>query len=468
MNRHYFNTKGRISALITEYEEMSQKGMVCFYEESVFMQLIDFYERTQDWHKALNVTNDAITRHAMSANLQLRKAQLLMSQHCLDEAYAALELAQKCAPLNLTIRFVKVDILSLKGKHESALTLLHHMKKNCDNETLADVFVYEAGIFESLRQYRRMFKALCEALTLVPTHEEAAQSMVAAVSHLGNYKDSIAFNEYLLDRDPYLKWAWYHLGFALAEVNRVSDAIEAYEFACALDENFEQAYQDCARLLLDGKQYAAALNYYLHLLSRTTDDIAHTLLQIGICYTHLGDHRKGYAFYLEALEMDPNCWETHFRIGAFHASLGCWKEAIKWYRKAMYREDEREEIYAAMGEAYFQLKKYQKGKEYFAKATEIAPECLEYWLEPAAFLMDSGRTAAAMEILEEAELNIPLTAIQYAKIACLYASGRRAEASYLLGDLLAIDFEPHTTLFRMSPILELDMNIQKIIDLFKK
>ncbi|MEO0044533.1 MAG: hypothetical protein RL329_3981 [Bacteroidota bacterium] len=468
MNRHYFNTKGSISALITEYEEMSQKGVVCFYEESVFMQLIDFYEYSKQWIKALTVTNYAITRHEASANLLMRKAQLLVSQDCLDEAFAALEIAQKRAPLNWNIRFAKADILSLKGEHKCALILLHHMKKNCDNETLADVFVYEAGIFENLRQYRRMFKALCEALTLVPTHEDAAHQMIAAVSHLGNFKESIAFNEYLLDRDPYLKWAWFNLGYALAATNRVNDAIEAYEFACSLDEDFEQAYQECAQLLVDKQQYAAALNYYLHILSRTTTEIAQTLLQVGVCYTQLGDHRKGYAFYLEALEMDPNCWETHYRIGAFHASLGCWKEAIKCYRKALYREDEREEIYAAMGEAYFQLKKYQKGIFYFAKATEIAPDLVEYWLEPAAFLMDSGRTSAAMEILETAEMNIPDIEIQYAKIACMYSSGRRAEAAYLLGELLVVDFEPHTTLFRMSPILELDMSIQKMIDLFKK
>ena len=78
--------------------------------------------------------------------------------------------------------------------------------------------------------------------------------------------------------------------------------------------------------------------------------------------------------------------EVYFHIGECFAREHKWKSAINAYQKALSIEDKREEYFAAIAEAYYQVEDFEKLlSSIFEKAINIVPEELQYWLQYASF-----------------------------------------------------------------------------------
>ena len=307
-----------------------------------------------------------------------------------------------------------------------------------------------------------MFFALKAALLENPKHNEALERLWLCVELSRNYEESIILHEEILDKDPYSYIAWYNLGHANAYLGNYSEAIEAFELAFVIKEDFEFAYRDCAELCFEIKLYRKALKYYQEILEHFEPD-SELLLRIGQCYQFLNSTNTARTFYMRALKLDPLNDEVFFHIGLCYALEEKWKSAIKSYEKAIRIEDKQEEYLAALAAAYYAINEATKAEKYWKKAIGVAPEQSAYWVQLARFLMQSDRGEEALAFLEEAEHFSAGSDLMYCRIACLFATGKRQEAIYWLGEALHEDFEMHRALFELLPELERDIDVINLI-----
>ncbi|MCB0606829.1 MAG: tetratricopeptide repeat protein [Lewinellaceae bacterium] len=456
------NRDDALNNLVAEYENISKQGLAVFLDEKAYQQLIDYYESEGLPEKALEVAGRAIQHYSFSVDFYLRQANLLIETHREHEALNVLEHAANFSPGELEIELLRAEAFIYLDQTDTALAILDACKAGAEGHDLSDILLVEAVLFEQEEAYERMFISLRAALDLWPENEEALEKMWLATELSKQYEESVRFHETLLEDYPYAYLAWYNLAHAHACLGNYDEAIEAYEFAFSINDQFEFAYRDCAELCFELQQYGKALRLYLE-MQEQFDPEGETLLRIGQCFQHLGKYEEAKEYFVKAIHIDPMDDEAHFCLGQCWAEKGNWKSAIRCYQKAIHIEDGREEYYLGMAEALEQTGDLTGAAFYFKASLEIAPEEKDLWLRYITFLLDTGQFEEALKCSEEA-ITFDLGAeLIYSQAACLLRLGRRQEALYWLGEALLEDYEAHGVLFSLVPALTVDPDVANLI-----
>jgi tetratricopeptide (TPR) repeat protein len=284
---------------------------------------------------------------------------------------------------------------------------------------------------------------------------------------LGNYEESILFYEEIIDRDPYSWQIWYNYGHALACLERYLPAADAFEYACIIHEENEHAWRDQAEMRLQLGQTDRAVDCLLTALDKAETRDPELLTRLGEAYEKHGQHDQARKTLREALALDPGHDEAHFRLGCLLLLQEKLESAVYHLETAIDIQNEREEYYVALAEAYFQQGFLAQAEMCLHRALELAPEQSSYWLQYASFLLQNGSLEEALDILDSAISQQRSPQLDYARIACLFRLGKRQEACQSLCLQLAEDYNAHQTLFELAPELSSDPDVISLVRAFR-
>ena len=474
MKRQNYNKQQTLNELILKYEDMSQKEAVVFYEEAVFLDIVNYYQNTKKIESALSAVETALAQHNYSAGLYYKKAELLsLYSHnplFLKDALAAIEKAESLSPQTLGIKLLKSQLFGWKGAFEEAFEVFHEIRTFLpvsSTQELSDTYYCEGLLYERQQDYESMFEVWKEALLLNPRHEDVFSRIRLCVEFSDKYKESIELFNYLIDQDPYSHLAWFHLGLAKSIVGEREEALEAFEFAYIIDKTFKWAYKERGEILLDSKKYAEALDCYLEALDHIMPD-GDLLYHIGLCYQYQGNIDAAIDLFQKAADIDPYNDEVYFSMGECMSALEKWSNAIPYFKQAIGLDNRREEYYAALGSVYYKLEKYDRAYQCFDKAAVLAPEQTTIWVQFASFLFNVGYYEEALEILDDGERHAVGEELSYCKVACLYKVGKDKEAISVLANALTEDYDKHELLFKYVPELVDNSTYSSVIKYYKE
>ena len=114
---------------------------------------------------------------------------------------------------------------------------------------------------------------------------------------------------------------------------------------------------------------------------RLDPDLAEAHFRLGIGYESLGKREEAEAEYKKALEAykkyfeeNENDPEAHYNLGQIYANLGNYSEAIRQYREATKLKENDPDIYYDLGVAHTKLAQYDAAAVAFSKSLEIDPD----------------------------------------------------------------------------------------------
>ncbi|MEM9887860.1 MAG: tetratricopeptide repeat protein [Bacteroidota bacterium] len=460
MNFKEFDHSTALSHLVSQYETTTKNGDPAFFEEDSFHRLVDYYEKEGKSKRALETIDHAIHCHQFSGNLYLRKALLLIQANRGEQALDVLEEAEIITPNELEISILQAKAFLSLGQHIEALSLLELLKEQYD---CSEIYLQEALIYEDLEQFDNMFDALAAILYQQPTHAVALEKLWFCTEMSRRYEESTRLYDHLLEKDAYSSKAWHNLGQAYAYLGNYEAAIEAYEYAYLIDEDFEFACRDRAEICYELKYYKEALRSYEEILGLFEPD-ADLYLKAAQCHYHLKQIRqaKNYlaqAALLESMQED----EVLYYIGLCYAAEKDWNLAIEFYKKAIQVDEYKEEYFLSLAQSYWAKADYKSAGRYFQKAIDTAPETAMYWFHYAQFLIERGEIKLAFELLEEAEFYTVDTEVALCKVACLLLTERRDEAFQLFHDTLEEDTQSYHFLYNLMPSLKEDSIVKAIV-----
>jgi tetratricopeptide (TPR) repeat protein len=445
---------------------MSQEGKVSFIDEQDFLKLIFYYEKEFLFEKAIEVADHAIDQYGFSADFHIKKAQLLLATRNSEKAMSTLDKAEIFAPAETEIQILRAKIYASMEEYSTALLILSKNKTTASEEELSDVYLCEAQIYESLKEYDQMFESLKMALAYDPENEEALERVWVCTELTKRYKESVRFHQNIIDRNPYSYLAWYNLGHAFSCLGEYEKAIDSYEYSFIINEEFELGYRECADLCFQMCQYDKALRFDLDAVSLFGPD-GDLLANIGECYLRLGKYEMAKDQFNKASKLDPYNDEVHFFIGQCHAHDDRWLSAINAYFKAIEIEDRREEYFSHLAFAFSKVGEFAKAHYYYLKATEIGPEQSDIWKDHASFLLRIGEIDKALEVIEEAEYHAVGVELNYCKAACLLTSGKNDIGLETLRLALIEDLAQAQMLFEIAPELSDDKKVNQLIKYYE-
>jgi tetratricopeptide (TPR) repeat protein len=453
--------------LISEYENMSRKGHLNYFEDKDLFQLINYYEDEHALDKALEVVDLALDQYTYRSDFYTIKARLLLTLGDIEEAMELLENAENISPYELEVKLLKARAFSELGCFSEALELVQQARQLSQSSELIDILFCEAFIYEDAKQFSDMYNSLKEILYLDPENDDALERLWVSVELSKSYKDSVKFHSWLIGKNPYSYLAWYNLGHAYACIGKYEEAINALEYSFLINDRFEIGYKDCAELCFQVCDFKMALAVYKEALTKFGND-SELLSSVGQCYIKLDQHATAKSYLERASKIDPYNDEVFYFLGECYSRERKWAHAIRHYIKAIQLEDRREEYYAGLANTYERLEDFTKADYYYSKATETGPEDPGYWFMHARFLLSIEEPEAASQVLEEAEYHTYGYELLYCKAAVFLALGKKDVALEWLRQALNEEFEKYTLIFDLYPQAEIDKDILMMLDYFEK
>lgn len=452
--------------LVSDFEMMIEKNSMAYMDEKDFFQIIGYYEKQYLIDKAIEVVDFAIEQYSYRSEFLIYKAKLLIVLNKQKLALEVLEHADTIAPFENEIALYRARALSGLGDTATAFEILERLKIHASKSDVSDILLAESYIYESQKDYIKMFEVLKESLILEPENVESLERVWLSVELSRKYDESVDLHTKLVNKKPYNAVAWYNLGHSYASLGEYEKAIESMEYAFIIDKEMEIAYLDCAELCSQIKNYAKALSIYEEANAFFGPE-SELLVYIAECQIHLNNILSAKASLFTALSLDAYNDETYFYLGECYSKEKNWHSAINAYTKAISIEDSREEYHGSIAMTFLELGRYDKAAEHLAEATEIAPEEAKYWFQYACLLIKSKNYKGALELLDEAEEESWDPTLLYARAACLNFLGKKKQALKILDEVLLENFEMHNALFEIDPQLRFDKEILSIINYYE-
>jgi Flp pilus assembly protein TadD len=114
---------------------------------------------------------------------------------------------------------------------------------------------------------------------------------------------------------------------------------------------------------------------------RLDPDLAEAHFRLALGFESLGkseeaesEYKKAVAAYKKYFDENPDDAEAHYALGQTYAGLSQYSEAIREYREATKRKEDDPDIFYDLGVAYTKLAQYDAAAAAFSKSLEIDPD----------------------------------------------------------------------------------------------
>lgn len=452
--------------LLNSFEATLSSTGVIAYKKEDYIQIIRHYLEKRKLEKAQKAVEEALIHFPHVADLYAFQAKIYQKTGHLEDSLEMIEEAICIAPLETSFTFDKSMILAELGEFDEAITTLRLIRPYLTKNERFQYNMCLAHIYDAQHEYPLMFSALEDALRYEPKSEEALELIWSAVEMGKLYQRSIAFHKDFLDKYPYSYLAWFNLGHAYSCEGMYEQAIDAMEYSFLINNEFENGYMDCAELCQQIGANQKALDIYMDAYKIFGPDadlnvlMAENMIKLGL-------YDKAKKYLLEAIYFDSYNDEAYYQLGLCYLGKRNWVAAEHAFDKAISIEDQREEYYCGIAEAYIQLGRIDDAEENLQTAIELGPDNARFWLLMASLLMEQNRHEEVLDLLEEAEENSESVEFQYYRSAALFNLARKKEALVVLESALRDGFAGHTILFKISPGLQQDQDILSIIHYFE-
>lgn len=441
---------------------MLADGDVVFFERHEFVKLLDHYEERLLLHRAFEVIGYASSQHPYSATFLVRKAQLLAEDNQEPEALALLETAEMLDASDMDIYLLRADIMARYGRFGDALAVLDNAQMRFSSADADEWYVGYASIYEQQERYDLMYDYLAKALMANPDNEVALERIWLPVEFKQCYEESATLHNHLLDRDAYNHQAWLNLGHAYVGLGRLADAVEAYEMAFTIQEDFEIAYVHAGETYMGLEDYASALRVYKSAME-VFERHSRFAVQAGNCLRELNELRQARYYYKKAFKYDPSNSQALYLQGETYAQEGRWKEALPVYEQARAMLTDAKYI-AAVAESHYQLDDNVLANELFKEAVLLDLTNEEIWVQYISFLIAIEEYALAHETIAMAEEHCEDDLeLQCCRVATFYKDKHPKEALQRLQVLLIEEDEAGEALLDLFPELEKVSAIVRLI-----
>jgi tetratricopeptide (TPR) repeat protein len=464
---HKIKRDAALINLVSDFEAKIEQGTLGYIEDKAFIRLIEYYEEEYLPEKAMDVVDIALEQFKYRSDFYIIKAKLLLNFSKYDECLDYLEQAAVIAPFETEILLFKARVLALKKEITSALEIITDLKSYILTEDLVDVLIAESFVYESMKDFDKMYDCLAKAVKIDSNNVEAMERIWISAELSRRYADSVKLHLEIIDKDPYNYQAWYNLGHGYNCIYEYEKAVEALEYSFIINENFESGYLDCADTCVQIGNFKKALEIYLEANGKFGLN-SELMINIANCYIKLCNTALAKQWLLKSIRIDAYNDEAYFLLGESYSKEAVWYNAINAYHKAIDLDNRREEYYLGLAKAYLAVEDYNKATINFQMATQTGPEDTQSWYEYACFLIKLGLFDEATLVLEEAEDYTFGPELMYCKAAIHYLKNDNSGCIEVLEEALFEDYTKHSILYDIVPEIKLDKEISGIIRFYNE
>ncbi|HWY38204.1 MAG TPA: tetratricopeptide repeat protein [Bacteroidia bacterium] len=462
------NSEGNnnIEELVKRFEQMLQLNEVYYFESDELEEIIDHYFNSGNPANLKKVIDFALERYPFSADFKIARAQFLAYNQQTQEALKLLNDVELVEPSNPDIYTTRGYIYSQMGLSEQAVENYKTALKYTDQPD--EVMIALGTEFLSQEKYLDAIYYLKKAVMHNPDNDYALSELFIGLDAASQLDEGRAFFQSLIDENPYNHFAWFNLGLCCSKLGDHEKALEAYEYAIAINEKFASAYFNKANALASLNRFNEAIDVYKETFGHEDPDPT-AYYYIGECYEQMHDYDSALLYYNKCIKKQPEFADAWLAIGVVLDMQNRLTEGIHYLKKAIELNGKDPEYWYVFGDVQRKLGFFEEAADAYAHVIELHYPEWDIWMDYADLLFEADYAQQGLEMLQEALKQFPEVAeIHYRMSAMLLGMGKKQEALVHLQSALTLDYDKHNELFEYAPALKENKTVLQVIDTFKK
>jgi tetratricopeptide (TPR) repeat protein len=360
----YRQDREELKALLQQFDNLKAGKPNSFIEEDSFERIIDYFDEKEQLNQALEAAVYGIQQYPYSSMLMLKKADILIALKHYKEALFVLDEAELLDSRDTNLFILKTDAYLALDMQQKAADVLEAALYDFEGEEKLDLLFELADVYDDYENFDKVFDCLKIILEQEPNNEEALYKICFWTDFTGRNEEGIRLHQQIIDEYPFNELAWFNLAAAYQGLKLYEKAIDAYEYAIAIDEKFDFALRNMGDAYIRLRKYKEAIEVLERVLelSRPEDVIYEA---IGHSYDKMGNYAQARFNYRKASHLNSEDTQLNYKIACTYMNEGTWDSAIKNLEIAMRIHRLQPEYNLAMGQCYMEMNKLDDAITYF-------------------------------------------------------------------------------------------------------
>lgn len=461
----YRQDREELKELLQQFDNLKTGKPNSFIEEDSFERIIDYYDENEQLTTALEAAEYGTEQYPYSAMLLLKKADILIALRHYKEALYILDQAELLDSRDTNLYILKTDAYLALDMQEKAATVLEAAIENFDGEEELDLLFELCDVYDDYENFDKVFDCLKMILEQEPNNEEALYKICFWTDFTGRNEEGIRLHQKIIEDFPFNELAWFNLAAAYQGLKLYEKAIDAYQYAIAIDEKFDYALRNMGDAFIRLRRYKDAVEVLEKVLELARpEDVIYEA--IGHCYDKMGNYAQARFNYKKATHLNSDDSQLNYKIACTYMNEGNWEAAIKKLETAMRIHRMQPEYNLAMGQCYVELNKLDDAITYFGNVVRVRPKNINGWTELLNCLYKAEMLEEALEYAGFAfEQTDGKPIFIFYKSAVLYAMGRAKEALLHLETGMAKNSKLVKKFIQINPAL---LQVQQVVDVIAR
>lgn len=460
--------RDQIEELLSQYQNLKDGRGYTFIDEDAFEKIITYFEEKEEIANALEASELAIERYPYSSALLIKKADILLTKRQYKKALEILDQASLFDSRDINLYILKTDAFLAIDQQEKAVKLLEQALGLFEGEEKIDLLFELADVYDDYEEFDKVFDCLKIILEQEPNNEEALYKICFWTDFTGRNEESIRLHQRIIDEFPYNELAWFNLAASYQGLKLYEKAIDAYQYAIAIEEKFDYAYRNMGDAYIRLRKYKEAIEA----LQRVTElakpeEVIYEA--IGHCYDKLKNFAQARFYYRKASHLNPENSKLYYKIACTYFNEQRWENCIKQLENAMKIHRLQPEYNLLMGECKVEIGSIKDAIQFFSNAVRIRPRNVSGWEALIRCLYKAGYLD---EALQQAEAALRATngkhLFLFYRAAILLASAKTKEALLQLEEAMTHSPKLVKKFIELSPALLQNQQVVDVIARFKR
>ncbi len=396
MGDQFSEDKENLQDLLRLYEQLRVGTGRGYLEEESFERIVLHFQDKEEFAQALEAAQWGVDRFPYSAMLKIKMADVLIQLRKFKDAANVLEEAALLDNRDINLYILQAEICLALERPDQALAVREQSLELFEGEERVELLFELADVFDDYEEYERVFECIKEVLLTEPTNEEALYKICFWTDFTGRNEESIKLHRSILDEHPYNELAWFNLGAAYQGLKLYEKAIDAYQYAIAVEEKFDYAYRNMGDALIRLRRYKEALEALDRVTELTKpEDVIFEAM--GYCYERLRQPAQARSQYRKAVHLRPEDSRLHYKIAATYHAEGQWDKAIRQIEAALRLFPGQPDYNRLAGECHARLGQWQQAIDHLALVVRSRPKTVASWDALIRCLFTAGAHAEALK-----------------------------------------------------------------------
>lgn len=382
------NFDDEVRELVLDFENTVLRGESQFFDVDELEIIIDYYFEVNDQKPLERAVKYAEQLYPDNTAVRLRRAHLMIAHEEYKKALAVLNRMREEEPENTDVAYSLGVANGAVGESKKAIA--YFKEAASDGWMLGRIYTNMAEEYYKLKDFDMAMKYYQKAMESDSCEDIAIYNYYDVCSETGRVEEAVDYLKKYVNEQPYSKEAWYCLGCAYRDLTLYEKAVDAFEFAIAIDKSFIDAYAALSQTQDFMGHLSEAVTTMLRALDHS-DDHSRIYRTIGSLYARESNYDTAVAYFRKAIDDNPTDAEAYASMAVCFAETGDLATAVSNVEKALhvmelnpseFYPDGNPDVLCAAGMVYDSVDDFEKASEYYEQMIVTGyytePQCQLY------------------------------------------------------------------------------------------